>query len=201
MADRLRQAQDRVALAYGSCDELCRPCVDCSLCAGCFCEGDGEECYAADRMPHERWADNQLTPLCTACDRKHDMCHFCRGIPWVMPPAHRDRNRHLPAREGPPPPMDGPIYYLAPEGGQPHQGQLVRAPIVVRADPKPAGPAPKPKGPPMLVPTGSGPKAAPTVGYVPPDPGDHPRAKPKPAPLPESTVADPRSEAFRQTEA
>ena len=66
---------------------------------------------------------------------------------------------------------------------------------------KPAGPSPKPKGPPILVPAGSGPKAAPTVAYVRPDPADHPRAKPKAAPLPDPFAADPRSEAFRQTEA
>ena len=71
----------------------------------------------------------------------------------------------------------------------------------MRTDPKPSGPAPKPKGPPLLVPvTGSGPKAAPAVGYVRPDPADHPRAKPKAAPMPELHAADLRSEAFRQTE-
>ena len=34
------------------------------------------------------------------------------------------------------------MYYLAPEGGQPHQGRLARAPMVVNMDPKTAGPAP-----------------------------------------------------------
>ena len=81
------------------------------------------------------------------------------------------------------------MYYLAPEGGQPHQGRLARAPMVVRMRPKPAGPAPKPKGPPL--PADLGPKAAPTAGYVRADPAAAPRAKPRAEP----------SAAFRQTEA
>ena len=79
--------------------------------------------------------------------------------------------------------MDGPIYYLDPEGGQPHHG--------VRIDPKSAGPAPKPQGPPPRVPPDPGPKAAPRTGYVQAHPAVAPRAKPKAEP----------SAAFRQTEA
>ena len=85
------------------------------------------------------------------------MCHFCRGIPCVTPPAHRDRSRHLPVGEDPPLEMDGPIHYLAPAAGQLHQGQLARA--------QPAGPAPKPKAPPILVPAGS---RSDTLGPIPP---------------------------------
>ena len=58
-------------------------------------------------------------------------------------------------------------------------------------DTKPAGLAPKPKGPPLVVPADLGPKAAPAAGYVRADPAAAPRAKPKAEP----------SAAFRQTEA
>ena len=56
-------------------ETLCRPCVDCGQKTGRFCD----YCYAADRKPDERWAPNQMTPLCSRCDNTHDMCHFCRG--------------------------------------------------------------------------------------------------------------------------
>ena len=54
--------------------ELARPCVDCGVLTGCYCDF----CYAMDRLPSETWAPGQATPLCTSCDRKHDKCHFCR---------------------------------------------------------------------------------------------------------------------------
>ena len=41
-------------------ETLVRPCVDCGQMTGRFCD----YCYAADRCPDERWAPNQLTPLC-----------------------------------------------------------------------------------------------------------------------------------------
>ena len=165
MSDSLRDAENRLglqALAFGTQDQFCRPCVDCGLITGCFCDGDGEECYAAVRMPQEDWAPNQLTPLCTACDRRFDMCHFCRGIPWVTPLAHRDRDRHQPAglagRLDPPVSPDQPIYYLVPEGtdARPHHGVLgapLRGPYAGRPlDPRPPTPGsrtlPTPKAPP-----------------------------------------------------
>lgn len=66
-------------------ETLVRPCVDCGQRTGRFCD----YCYAADRCPDERWAPNQMTPLCTRCDNTHDKCHFCRGQAWCVPPASR----------------------------------------------------------------------------------------------------------------
>ena len=81
----------------GTQEELCRPCVDCGLYTGCYCDGnDWGDCFAADRLPREHWANNQRTPLCTACDRRFGMCHFCRGQLWACPPAHRDPARYAP---------------------------------------------------------------------------------------------------------
>ena len=104
-------------------DELCRACVDCGLYTGCYCDGnDWGECFAADRMPREHWANNQRTPLCTACDRRFSMCHFCRGQLWAVPPAHRDPDRYAPAAGAVPSrSYDQPIFYLAEEGAQPFQ--------------------------------------------------------------------------------
>ncbi|CAE7943450.1 unnamed protein product [Symbiodinium sp. KB8] len=83
MGDRPEMGPDQVALqalTVGTQDELCRPCADCGLYTGCYCDGnDWGECFAADRLPREHWANNQRTPLGTACDRRFNMCHFCRG--------------------------------------------------------------------------------------------------------------------------
>ena len=68
-------------ICTGDVKTLCRPCVDCGLITGRFCD----HCYASDRMPTERWSPGQLTPLCSKCDNKHDSCHFCRGQKWCMP--------------------------------------------------------------------------------------------------------------------
>jgi hypothetical protein len=62
-------------------DTLYRPCVDCGRKTGCFCDN----CKAKDRVPSEKWADNQQTPLCTDCDRQYYECHFCRGLQWCTP--------------------------------------------------------------------------------------------------------------------
>ena len=61
-------------LAFGDADELFRPCADCGLRTGSFCDF----CYGADRYPKEKWAANQHTPLCSRCDDEHGACHFCR---------------------------------------------------------------------------------------------------------------------------
>ena len=44
-------------LAVGDEKMLCRPCVDCGLRTGRFCDF----CLVADRMPSEVWAEGQLT--------------------------------------------------------------------------------------------------------------------------------------------
>ena len=72
-------------LAVGDGSMLLRPCVDCSRITGRFCDG----CRAADRIPSEQWADNQMTPLCSRCDNEHEACHFCRGLHWCAPAPHR----------------------------------------------------------------------------------------------------------------
>ena len=146
MDDRPHLGPDQVALealAVGTQDELCRPCVDCGLCTGCYCDGnDWGECFAADRMPHEHWANNQRTPLCTACDRRFNMCHFCRGLLWAVPPAHRDPNRYTAAPGAVPPrSSDQPIFYLAEEGARPFQGRTNAPPryVDLTADDDPRG--------------------------------------------------------------
>ena len=69
-------------LASGTEAMLTRPCVDCGLITGRFCD----YCVAADRVPDEDWAHGQLTPLCSKCDNVHNACHFCRGLRWCRPP-------------------------------------------------------------------------------------------------------------------
>ena len=66
---------------------LNRPRVDCGLTIGCFCDF----CRAKDREPREQWAAGQVTPLCTRCDRTHDMRHYCRGQSWCAPPTTERR--------------------------------------------------------------------------------------------------------------
>ena len=61
--------------AVGSEEELNRPCVDCDVKTGSFCD----HCLAEDRMPDEHWCRGQHTPFCTKCDRLWDACRFCRG--------------------------------------------------------------------------------------------------------------------------
>ena len=66
-------------LAAGDPKILNRPCIDCGLITGRFCDF----CLAKDRFPKEVWADGQPTPLCSHCDNKHGECHRCRGMVWV----------------------------------------------------------------------------------------------------------------------
>ena len=68
-------------LAFGDEQMLIRPCVDCGLYTGRYCDF----CRAEDRLPNEVWATNQCTPLCSSCDNTHDCCHFCRGLQWCTP--------------------------------------------------------------------------------------------------------------------
>ena len=65
---------------------LTRPCVDCGLFTGAFCDA---ECLAAYRLPSEHWAPGQRTPHCTTCDRRYGRCHYCRGAHWCTPPGWR----------------------------------------------------------------------------------------------------------------
>ena len=83
-------------LAVGDEKMLCRPCVDCGTRTGRFCDGHGKgECYAANRLPDQEWADGQLTPLCRKCEDKWRMCHWCRRAPWceVPPPVTKEGDK------------------------------------------------------------------------------------------------------------
>ena len=64
---------------------LSRPCVDCGLITGCFCD----YCKAHTRVPQEVWGMGQCTPLCTKCDATWKCCRFCRGVSACRPFAWR----------------------------------------------------------------------------------------------------------------
>ena len=69
---------------------LVRPCVECGLLTGSFCDGGiqmhHEQCFAIWRVPSERWNFGQRTPLCTGCDKHPGFCRFCRGVHGCTPP-------------------------------------------------------------------------------------------------------------------
>ena len=65
--------------------ELVRPCVDCGLITGRFCDGLDRICRAAMRIPSEKWCPNQMTPFCGFCEAKYPACRFCRRIPSCTP--------------------------------------------------------------------------------------------------------------------
>ena len=67
---RAHPCPDMQVLAWGDENMLARPCVDCGLKTGCFCD----HCQACDRCPKEEWADGQMTPLCTNCDTTQITC-------------------------------------------------------------------------------------------------------------------------------
>ena len=74
---------DLKVMCTGYYEGLIRPCVDCGLITGSFCDN----CLAQERLPNEEWAEGQMTPLCTTCDRTYDECHFCREMKWCTPAA------------------------------------------------------------------------------------------------------------------
>ena len=73
-------------LAYGTCDDLRRPCVDCGLYTGCFCDG-----LPSPQLCRPKIGKGNRRP-CAPCDRRMEICHFCRGVPQITSPAHRNRN-------------------------------------------------------------------------------------------------------------
>ena len=76
--------------AWGSEQELIRPCVDCGMYTGNYCD----YCNAVQRMPTEKWAGpNQGTPLCQACDAARNACHYCKRVAWCTPPGWRPKNK------------------------------------------------------------------------------------------------------------
>ena len=68
----------------GTAKMLCRPCVDCGLYTGRYCD----HCKAIERIPSEQWAEGQMTPLCSRCDWDSGKCRFCRGVTSCTPPGH-----------------------------------------------------------------------------------------------------------------
>ena len=91
MIEQLEQANLEVT-AMGSSDMLIRPCVDCGLMTGRFCD----YCRARERLPKEEWAPGQMTPLCSDCDNRERRCHFCRKQKWACPPPHERERRAAP---------------------------------------------------------------------------------------------------------
>ena len=84
-------------LCVGDEEELMRPCVDCGLITGNFCETErqrghilwqGGNCFVADHERGSDWAPYQRTPLCTKCEKLHGSCHFCRKVHSCTPPQH-----------------------------------------------------------------------------------------------------------------
>ena len=73
-------------LAHGEPETLVRGCVGCGLMTGSYCD----LCFAEVRVPTERWAARQMTPLCSTCDNAYGRCHDCRGLTWCTPPPWRN---------------------------------------------------------------------------------------------------------------
>ena len=82
--------------AFGDREMLIRPCVDCGLETGSYCETlsafDGElgVCPAVRWMPTETWSPGQCTPFCAVCEARYGACHFCREVPSCTPPRHQE---------------------------------------------------------------------------------------------------------------
>ena len=88
--------------AFGTDEMLTRPCVDCGLYTGNFCD----YCLASTRDPGAEWAPYQQTPLCTACDHARDACHYCLGFKWCAPPPWRPTVSHVNLGRWEPSPCD-----------------------------------------------------------------------------------------------
>ena len=89
------QVRDMEVLCCGDEKDLNRPCVDCGLITGRYCDF----CLAVTRIPTEAWIQNQHTPLCSKCDWKHGKCHFCRGQSWATRPPWRPEPEEEPAKQ------------------------------------------------------------------------------------------------------
>ena len=94
MAEPEAKGEAMLVLSAGTPDMLLRPCSDCGLRTGNFCETrrqknnerwQGGVCLAAVTVPSEKWAKDQRTPLCTSCEEKYGACRFCRGVIGCAP--------------------------------------------------------------------------------------------------------------------
>ena len=63
---------------------LCRPCIDCGLVTGSFCD----RCCVRPHWTTNRWQPGTTTPLCTHCDKKWSACHRCRAVSACSPFPH-----------------------------------------------------------------------------------------------------------------
>ena len=81
------------SLCAGAALRLVRPCCDCGMWTGGFCEN---ECFATQHIPSELWELNQRTPHCSNCWRRYGACHFCRGVHHCRPCAWGYRELALP---------------------------------------------------------------------------------------------------------
>ena len=88
------QVKDMDVLCWGEEKDLNRPCVDCGMYTGRFCD----YCLAETRIPTEAWVPNHHTPLCSKCDWKYGECHFCRRQSWVTRPPWRPEPEEEPVR-------------------------------------------------------------------------------------------------------
>ena len=72
----------------GELISLIRPCVDCGLLTGNWCEAN---CFAVNWLGSklEDWQDSQITPHCTHCEKSNRFCHFCLGKDWATPDTYR----------------------------------------------------------------------------------------------------------------
>ena len=80
--------------AEGATALLYRPCVECGLSTGNYCDDlevsfRGPPCLAKERVPKETWAPGQRTPLCSVCERKYVSCRYCRRVSGCSPPAQK----------------------------------------------------------------------------------------------------------------
>ncbi len=102
------QVRDMTVLCGGDADTLNRPCVDCGLYTGRYCD----YCLAASRIPTETWIDNQHTPLCSKCDNRFGKCHFCRGQSWATRPPWRPEPETEPPKSQADAPKPDPRFRL-----------------------------------------------------------------------------------------
>ena len=83
---------DTKSPATANSSTMCRPCTDCGLVTGCFCD---KCCAQARRPPHwstHRWQPLTTSPLCTHCDKKWAACHHCRRVSACSPFPHGHGN-------------------------------------------------------------------------------------------------------------
>ena len=59
-------------------DTFKKPCIECGLITGNFCDGQTGECFAKDTIKDGKFEPGQRTPMCTKCEKKYRFCKVCR---------------------------------------------------------------------------------------------------------------------------